>query len=195
MSVVRTGTLAALVAACTVLGLAMPAAAHNVLVSSVPEDGADLESSPEEITLTFDQAVQDSDVNQIAVTGPDGEAWVDTPPDVDGNQVTVPLGELGPAGEYVIGYYVLSADGHPVGDEISFTLATEESGSPAAGDPAEGDGGEDSADEQANTPADDTEGASEDDGSGIGVWTWLVGAGALLVIGVALALRLGRGTG
>ncbi|SNR28275.1 hypothetical protein SAMN06265360_101192 [Haloechinothrix alba] len=187
MSAVRTGTLAALVAACAVLGLATPAAAHNVLVSSEPEDGVSLDSSPETVTLTFDQAVQDSDVNQIAVTGPDGEQWVDAPPDVDGNEVSVPLGELGPAGEYVIGYYVLSADGHPVGDEIPFTLTAEEAGTPHAGDPAGDERGDDS--------GDDAEGAAEDGDSGVGIWVWLVGAGGLLVIGIALALRLGRGTG
>nr|WP_246360812.1 copper resistance CopC family protein [Haloechinothrix aidingensis] len=175
--------------------MATPAAAHNVLVSSEPEDGVSLDSSPEAVTLTFDQAVQDSDINQIAVTGPDGEQWVDAPPDVDGNEVSVPLGELGPAGEYVIGYYVLSADGHPVGDEIPFTLTAGEAGTPAAGDPAAEDAGDDGADERENAPGEDPEGAAEDGDSGVGIWVWLVGAGGLLVIGVALALRLGRATG
>lgn len=160
-------------------GAATPAAAHNVLVESAPEDGTSLESSPDVIELTFDQAVQEGDVNQIAVTGPHGNQWVDDPVAIEQNVARTTLGELGQAGEYTIGYRIISADGHPVGDEIAFTLTSDEGGTPADDEPAE-DAGEAAGDDGA------------DGGAGVPIWAWLAGAGALLAAGIVLALRLGK---
>ncbi len=188
----------------TVLVGAPPAAAHNVLISSTPADGDRLDTPPGEVTLTFDQPVQDAGTNEIAVTGPDGEAWAEGTVTIDGAEATAPLRPLGPAGEYVIGFRVLSADGHPVTDEIRFTLT--EPG-PAAGD-TDGPGTDGTAEgdpppsvrqvpdsvvpEEDPAAGDATDEATDDDPAGVPVWVWVIGAAALLVIGLGVALRMGR---
>ncbi|MDV6010885.1 copper resistance protein CopC [Haloechinothrix sp. LS1_15] len=189
--------LTALVTACALLVLAAPAAAHNVLIGSDPEEGASLDASPGNVTLTFDQTVREGDINEIAVTGPEGGQWVDQPPEIDGNEVSVPLGELGTAGEYIIGYRILSADGHPVAGEVPFTLTAEESGTPVGEDPDVRDTEGDTEGDTADDAGSDEQGeAAGDDGAlpAVPTWAWLVAAGGLLAAGVALVLRLGRGS-
>jgi len=169
---------AVLVSAVAMVGLAAPASAHNVLVSSDPAENAALPSSPPEITLTFDQYVQAGESNQLAVTGPDGRQWAEGPIKVEGNVVTAAVRPLGPAGEYTIGFRILSADGHPVPGEVRFTLTTAGNGTPAPVDAAKGDGA-----------------AVEASGSGSGglpVWVWIAGAVVLLGLGLVLALRMGK---
>ncbi|EHR59025.1 copper resistance CopC family protein [Saccharomonospora cyanea] len=191
------------VALLAMLGAALPASAHNVLVSSNPAEGDELGTAPTEVVLTFDQPVQDADVNEVAVTGPHGDQWAEGTVEVDGATVTAPLRPLGPAGEYVIGYRVLSADGHPVSDEIRFTLTSpgpgEASGAPDSVGPDQRGQGEaaqgDHDQAQSGQPGDagqDDQAANEDDSSGVPVWVWLAGAAVLLVAGLVLALRMGR---
>ena len=54
------------------VGLAGPAAAHNVLISSDPTDGSTLQTAPTTVKLTFDQPVQNFEPI-VAVLGPDGQ--------------------------------------------------------------------------------------------------------------------------
>lgn len=158
------------------VGLAAPASAHNVLVGSDPAEGAALEAGPERVTLTFDQYVQAGDVNQLAVTGPDGSKWTDGQIEVKGNVVSAPVRPLGPAGEYTIGFRILSADGHPVPGEIKFNLTTPGQGTPAADDPADGVG----------------TGGESSSSDGLPVWVWIAGAVVLLGLGLVVALRTGK---
>lgn len=164
-----------------------PAAAHNVLVSSDPEDGAQLAEGPERITLTFDQFVQDADVNQVAVTGPDGGQWAEGAVEVRENVVTAPLRPLGPAGEYTLGFRILSADGHPVAEKIQFTLTTAGTGTPVAGATAPTDGSDPGTETGAADNAEDETGSG-----GVPIWVWIVAAVVLLGVGLTLALRMGR---
>ncbi|MBN6035502.1 copper resistance CopC family protein [Amycolatopsis sp. 195334CR] len=170
--------LVAVLTATALLGLASPALAHNVLVSSDPAKGASLQEGPQRVTLTFDQYVQSADVNQVAVTGPDGSQWAEGAVEVKGNVVTAPLRPLGPAGEYTLGFRILSADGHAVSDEIKFTLAKAGTGTPAAADAARsgGTGG----------------GAADGDSGGVPLWVWIAGAVVLLALGLVFALRAGK---
>lgn len=178
-AVARAAT-AVLLAVFALLGTTPPASAHNTLTGSEPAEGAEVDVAPERVTLTFDQPVQSGDVNQLVVTGPSGDQWARGPVAVDGNEVSRVLGPLGPAGEYTIGFRILSADGHPVTQELSFTLTTEGTGTPAETATAQPDDAEPSA--NGEQPAAD----------GVPVWVWIGGAVALLAAGVALALRLGR---
>lgn len=155
---------------------AAPALAHNVLISTDPVKGASIEAGPAKVTLTFDQFVQNADVNQIAVTGPDGSQWAEGQVAVDGSVVSVPLRPLGPAGVYKIGYRILSADGHAVTGESTFTLAKAGTGTPAAAEAAKGTG-------HAND-----ESTSD---SGVPIWVWIAGAVVLLGVGLTVALRTG----
>jgi methionine-rich copper-binding protein CopC len=170
------GLLAAIaVSLLTLVGLAGPASAHNSLIASTPGDGALMELGPDQIELKFDQPVQTGQgLNTVAVIGPNNDHWEAGPAQVASNVVTAPVRPLGPAGAYKIGYRVLSADGHPVTGELTFTLTKAGDGTPAP------------ADQQAGQP--DT---TRDAGSGVPAWLWIVGAGVLLAAGLVIALRIG----
>ncbi|GAA2203864.1 hypothetical protein GCM10009850_000540 [Nonomuraea monospora] len=150
-----------------------PASAHNVLIGSDPEDGATLTASPAQVTLVFDQAVRQG-YAQVGVTGADGSAWADGSAVVAAERVSVKVKPL-PAGRaYVVGYRILSADGHPVTGKISFTVAAGASGV-ASGGPVGG------------SSADAAE-AAANGGAGMAV-VWVVGALLVLAAGTAVALR------
>lgn len=182
----RRALVVAGIAVLALFGAAGPAAAHNTLISSDPAEGAQLESAPSTITLTFDQAVQEGDVNEVAVTGPDGGQYAEGTVRVERNVVTAPVRPLGPAGEYVIGYRILSADGHPVSEEIRFTLTQAGQGTGSPQPPSSVAAAPDTPQTQAN------QGEAADSSSGVPVWVWIVLAAALLVAGVTVALRMGR---
>lgn len=156
------------------LGASGTAFAHNTLVGSTPEEGAQLRTGPQEVRLDFDQPVRSGEgYNTVTVVGPDGSHWTDAPAQVEGNSVRVPVGELGPAGDYRIGYRVLSNDGHPVSGQVPFTLTEPGDGSPV---PAPGAEQDEPAEESGGTP----------------VWPWIVGAVVVVALGLVLALRLGK---
>jgi methionine-rich copper-binding protein CopC len=164
--------IAALLTGCAVLGLATPASAHNVLVGSQPSAGASLSTGPTEIRLNFNAPIR-TGPNTIKVIGPNGTHWERSEnATVDGNSVTTPVAPLGPAGVYTASYAIISADGHPVTGDITFTLTKAGNGTPV-------------------TPA----AAQSGGGGGIPVWVWIVGAAVLLAIVLVIALRPGRRPG
>jgi len=152
------------------LGGAGQAAAHNSLVRSDPANGASLSSGPQRVVLTFDQPVQ-AGFNTITVTGPDGTQWNSGEVWTSGNTASTAVVPLGPAGEYVIAYRVVSADGHPVTGTLRFRLTQAGNGTPAPSSAAGTNGG--------------------DADGGAPVWPWVLVAVVLLGAGVAVALRLG----
>jgi methionine-rich copper-binding protein CopC len=170
------GLLAAVaVSLVALVGLAVPASAHNSLIGSTPRDGALMEAGPDQIELKFDQPVQmGQGLNTVAVLGPNNDHWEGGPVQVASNVVTAPVRPLGPAGAYKIGYRILSADGHPVTGELTFTLTKAGAGTPAP------------AGLQADPPD-----IGQDSDSGIPPWLWIVGAGVLLAAGLVIALRMG----
>ncbi|MGW0808077.1 copper resistance CopC family protein [Nonomuraea sp. NPDC002799] len=172
-----------LLACATVVIAPLPAQAHNVLIGSDPKDGATLTASPARVTLLFDQAVRQG-YAQVGVTGADGAAWADGAAVVAAERVSVKVKPLPAGGSYVVGYRILSADGHPVTGRISFSLAAgATSGSAATVDTAD-------TGTAADTAA-DTAGAAEaaaNGGAGMAV-VWIVGALLLLAAGTAVALR------
>ncbi|MFG1707919.1 copper resistance protein CopC [Nonomuraea sp. M3C6] len=153
------------------------AQAHNVLVGSDPKDGATLTASPERVTLVFDQVVRQG-YAQVGVTGADGSGWADGGVVVSAERVSVKVKPLRAGSSYVVGYRILSADGHPVTGKITFTLAADASGV-AAGPPARG------------SSADAAE-AAANGGAGMAV-VWIVGALLVLAAGTAVALRRSSG--
>lgn len=152
----RGAALLAAAAAAALLGTAAaPAAlAHDQLISSDPEDGAELDTAPSEILLTFSADIGDGG-NAVVVNGPDGTDHAEGSPEVDGPDATVPVGPLTEAGEYTVAYRMVSSDGHVVEDDFAFTLTdaavagAEEAGSEASPAAEEGSGsGSDAAGEQ-----------------------------------------------
>lgn len=169
-------------AGAALLASAAPAFAHNVLVGSDPPAGASVAVGPQEVRLTYDAPVQygsTTSFNTVTVTGPNGTRWETGSVTVQGNVVTAPIRPLGPAGEYTVGYRILSADGHPVSGTVRFTLTTPGTGTPAP-------------------PATAAPGTASGQGSrsgGMPVWPWIVGAVALLAVGIVAAIRMGRAGG
>jgi copper resistance protein C len=167
--------IAFLFAGAAVLATAAPAAAHNALISSDPKDKTSLEAGPPSVTLTFDQDVQGGEgINTISVVDANGGHYeVAGDPTIKDNAVSTKVGALGKAGQYKIGYRILSADGHPVSGELTFTLTKDGTGTPRQ--------------VTANTAPDS--GSSD----GLPIWVWIVGAVVLLGGGVFFALRGGGG--
>ncbi|MGH3431895.1 MAG: copper resistance CopC family protein [Thermocrispum sp.] len=163
--------------------LAQPAFAHNTLTSSNPAKNAKVDQAPEQVTLTFNADVQSGPGNQIVVSGPDGKQYTEPSAEVavDGTSARVDVPSLGPAGKYTIGYRILSADGHVVQNQLSFTLTTADAAAaPGSSEP----GGQTSGGPAASgEPADD---------GGLPLWVWIAGAAVLLGAGLVFALRLGR---
>ncbi|GAA2411880.1 copper resistance CopC family protein [Nonomuraea africana] len=174
--------LTVLLLACAALGLAVtPAQAHNVLTGSDPEEGARLQSAPSQVTLEFDQAVRQG-FAQVTVTGPDGGRWEAAQASVSGSKVVTKLRPLGPAGDYVIGYRILSADGHPVSGKVTFALTVAGPGTAASQAPAAQPAA------QAGDLSAQAAEAAANGGAGMAI-VWVVGALVLLGGGTVVALR------
>lgn len=163
----------------TLLVSAGPAIAHTSLIGSDPADGTSLATAPTQVSLTFNEPVQ-AGFTTVTVIGPDGNQWQDGSPAENGAVVSVPVRALGPAGEYTIGYQVLSADSHPVRGAVRFTLTTPGTGAPGQPLPA-AQSGATPADPAAQTGPEDTP-----------LWPWLVGAGVLLAAGAGVARWVSR---
>jgi len=110
------------VAVLTVLTLGSgPAAAHASLVGTDPADGSRIATAPGDVSLTFSENVG---TGFVAVTAPNG-AEVETSNVRTVDQVlTADLASSDQRGRYAVAYRVVSADGHPVSGEFTFTTTT-----------------------------------------------------------------------
>jgi methionine-rich copper-binding protein CopC len=184
--ILRAVTVTLLAGLALLLG-AGPALAHSRLQSSNPSNGASLDTAPQQVSLTFNEEMTPG-FSTITVVGPDGTHYETGDVAADGGTVSRSVLPLGPAGQYKIGYRVVSADGHPVSGEVSFTLTT--AGQAAA--PAPATSAPAAAPVAAPAPAPAAAAPADSDG-GSPVWPWIVGAVVLVGGGVVAALRLGRG--
>ncbi|UFU03386.1 copper resistance protein CopC [Ruania suaedae] len=158
----RLPVLAVLVTVIAALALpAAPAAAHSALISSDPEDGTTLESPPAELVLTFNEDVLEMGTS-IEVTGPDGAEASDGDPQLDGPAVTQPLTSDLPAGEYSVVWRVVSADGHPIDGELTFTATAGAGEEPPEGSDGETEPADGEQTSEAATPTEDPTGADGD---------------------------------
>jgi copper resistance protein C len=187
------GRLAAVVTLTALAGIlgAGQGEAHNSLVSADPADGASLPAGPQQVRLTFDQPVQ-REFAAVTVTGPGNTRWDGGEAAVSGNSVTAPVRPLGPAGEYVVGYRIVSADGHPVSGTLTFRLTAAGTSTPAEPPPSSAPDASGATDTPGASGATDAAGATGGADDGMPVWPWLTVAVLLLGGGVLLALRLGR---
>src|SRR4051794_23831424 len=83
-----------------VLFVAAPASAHAQLISSDPAPGAHLDSSPEQVTLTFGEGVSFIH-NGMRLLGKDAVEKPLGEPRADGTVVTVPITDKLADGAYV----------------------------------------------------------------------------------------------
>jgi methionine-rich copper-binding protein CopC len=118
---VRRTAIAVLLGALAIFASVSSASAHSALVSSSPADGSTLGVAPTEVVLTFNENVV-SVGDQIVVTSPSGRLVNEGNPQVLDSTVTEQLRPLNENGTYLINYRIVSADGHPVQRQLSFTL-------------------------------------------------------------------------
>ncbi|GAA3351668.1 hypothetical protein GCM10020358_82230 [Amorphoplanes nipponensis] len=113
---------------------AAPASAHAALTTATPEPGSVVASAPGEITLTFTEGF----------TAVPGRTQVLAP---DGKRITGAVTASGPTlriqvrradqplGTYLVSYRIISADSHPVGGALTFSVGAP-SARPPESDPA-----------------------------------------------------------
>ena len=160
-------TVALLVGFVAVAGPAAPARADAALVSSDPAPGAVLTTVPEAVTFTFNEALQ----GRFTTVTVNGGAVAVPAASTTGATVSQPLPATLAPGGYTVAYRVVSADGHPISGQVSFTVSAPRSTAPVSQSPAGA---------AAPTAVD---GAS-------GPWIWLVPAA--VVVGIGAVLLIGR---
>lgn len=113
----------AAVAMLAAFGTVGAANAHDYLTGSSPENGASVKSSPKDITMTFSAELQQlSGTDSTVVALSQAGKKIPTTASTKGTTVTVvPDAELA-SGKYTLAVRVISSDGHPVEDSISFTV-------------------------------------------------------------------------
>ncbi|MDQ1512922.1 MAG: copper resistance protein [Microbacteriaceae bacterium] len=117
---------------------ALPASAHDELESSSPTAGSTVTHALPQVSVTFEEAVLDygRGTTLLQVTGADGRHYETACAAGGDRTVSAPV-RLGGAGRYTMTWRVVSADGHPVSDSISFTYQPP-SGTPASSGSASG---------------------------------------------------------
>lgn len=109
-----------------------PASAHARLVATSPADGASLTVAPEQVELTFDEAVAPvDDGTRLLVAGQDPVVLEATSRDA---VVTAALPELPADARVVVAWRVVSSDGHPLSGLLTFTVGSPSADSAAAAD-------------------------------------------------------------
>jgi len=128
MSAFRTSRLAGVVLAgaiaiVTTVGLQLPAAAHNFIVSSTPAENETLTTLPEQWQITTnDDLLLLNGVDAgfaIIVSDSQGAYYGDGCLDVQGASLSMPAA-LGTDGPYTLTYQFISADGHTLSGVLPF---------------------------------------------------------------------------
>lgn len=196
------------------VALAVPAQAHDELLSSTPEAGTTLTQAPDRVSLTFSGELIDGQgiQNLMQVRDADGNQWQADSGTVDGDTFSAAVCPDLPNGDYELAYRVVYSDGHSEERRLDFTLDAE--GAPEAGtvpedcgvaaEPSGGTAQQSATDAsqaaEENAPAAEAAEASSDpaattetqDGQtedpGLPGWVWAVGLGGLVLVGLAAVL-------
>ncbi len=101
-----------------------PATAHTKLLSEIPAAGSKVASWPTQITLEFDEQLQnlgEEKANFLVVNNAAGDQVSQDDETLVGNTITVTLSPNQVQGPVLVYYRVVSGDGHPVEGEYTFT--------------------------------------------------------------------------
>lgn len=194
------------------LVLASPSHAHSVLLGTDPEDKAQLAAAPDAVSLTFNEDIT-SLGTEVVITTDDGEDITQGETQIDGPVVTQALAGARPAGTYTVTWRAVSADGHPISGEFTFTAAEAVGGEGTAPEEEAPDAPADSEGpaEPAETPAAADDAASDDtatddaatddpaaddaeEDGGLSASTWVV-IGIIIVAAIVLVTVLARSMG
>jgi copper resistance protein C len=169
------------------LGIGGPASAHDSIVGTTPEDGAQLTVAPTSVSIELSEAPQNI-APRIVVTDENDVTVFDGEPVIDGRTATVELPAL-QNGTFQVAWRVVSSDGHPIQGAYSFTVNDPAALSPsqlANADPSAQTTTPDGAatDTLSTTPAHASATASDDSSSSTAT-PWLSGAGIIMLIVIA----------
>lgn len=110
-----------------------PAAAHAALLGATPAPGSVVGTSPAEVLVTFTEPVSPV-AGRVQVLDPDGNRISGTPA-AEGATLRIPVRRAGrPLGTYLVSYRVVSADSHPIGGALTFSVGAPSATPPEAGD-------------------------------------------------------------
>ncbi len=100
------------------------ALAHAHLQQQIPAAGAQLAASPQTLTLSFSEGIEPA-FSGVSVTGPQQHAVATgklTRSAYNPAQVTLPVAETWPPGEYTAAWHVVSVDGHKTKGQYTFSV-------------------------------------------------------------------------
>ena len=115
----RASSLLVLLALCALAVGTTAALAHATLVSSDPADGAILRDAPSRFVLTFNEPVSPL---VIRLVDPDGSATALSTRLLEEAVLTLDLPHALRPGTHALAWRVVSADGHPVGGSLIFSI-------------------------------------------------------------------------
>ncbi|WP_052359810.1 copper resistance CopC/CopD family protein [Actinoplanes friuliensis] len=108
---------------------AAPASAHAALLSASPEPGSVVGAAPAEITLRFTEGITPV-AERTQVLAPDGKR-ITAEVTTNGPTMRIQVRRADqPLGTYLVSYRIISADSHPVGGAMTFSV-----GAPSARPP------------------------------------------------------------
>lgn len=103
------------------LTMALPLAAHEGETGSMPDDGATVSSSPEQVGVEFSGMIR---VTRFELTGPEGTVELEDGPGRDPTQryQVQPAKSLAP-GDYEVQWRGMAEDGHTMSGGFTFSVA------------------------------------------------------------------------
>jgi copper transport protein len=104
------------------LALSGAAHGHAVVLETIPADGTLLESAPDQIVIRFNEPVAPVAAQILNAAGE--EITPAEPARVEGAELRIVLPPSLAEGSYIASYRVISADSHPVGGSIVFSVGT-----------------------------------------------------------------------
>lgn len=110
----------AIVLAFLLLAMSVAAHGHAVVVETLPTDGALIAAAPDQVVIRFNEPVSPVTAQVLNAAGEEV-----TPADaarVQGNDLRIALPSAMAQGSYIASYRVISADSHPVGGSIVFSV-------------------------------------------------------------------------
>ena len=103
------------------LAPSVPAHAHAVLLQSSPAHGALLDTAPAVVELRFNEPISPL---VLQLSGPDGVSQALTQVHLDGSRLRIEVPAPLSRGSHALVWRVVSADGHPIGGALAFSVGS-----------------------------------------------------------------------
>jgi copper transport protein len=127
--------IAGLAALLSIVCFVPEVSAHASLVSVEPGDGSVVAQAPRIVRLRFNEPVAPADIKLIDA---EGRVREDAAVDAHGDTIEISLPGNLPRGTQFVSYRVISADGHPVGGSVVFSIGMPTGQAAAPADEAPG---------------------------------------------------------